>query len=183
MFDFQKCILPFLKVLRLILPPPPRRILGLILTVLSSLIVIQDFQSKRSSCFSFETGLVDNHANTKLNTSIKSCKLPQPPFSTVTSCKNPTKTPLMQNKSKPKVLRYVYAAISKKAVIISSQYWKRKELWGSSSTNSLLLLASTLQNVECSLYDATAIQYDYDNVFRNGCRQLKIMHNCRNLKF
>ena len=75
-------------------PPPPRRILGLILTVLSSLIVIQDFQSKRSSCFSFETGLVDNHANTKLNTSLlKAVNFPNPHFPQLQVVKTQPKPP------------------------------------------------------------------------------------------
>ena len=30
-------------------------------------------------------------------------------------------------------------AISKKVVIVNSRYWTRKELWGSSSTNNVLL--------------------------------------------
>ena len=37
-------------------------------------------------------------------------------------------------------------AISKKVFIVNSRYWNRKELWGSSSTNNLLLLTLTLQN-------------------------------------
>ena len=42
-------------------------------------------------------------------------------------------------------------AISKKVVIliVSSRYWNQKELWGSSSSKYLLLLAFTLQNIEC----------------------------------
>ena len=32
-------------------------------------------------------------------------------------------------------------AVAKKVVIVNSRYWNRKELWGSSSTNSLFLLA------------------------------------------
>ena len=42
-----------------------------------------------------------------------------------------------------------YTAISEKVVIVNSRYWNRKELWSSSSTNNLLLLALTLQNMEC----------------------------------
>ena len=40
-------------------------------------------------------------------------------------------------------------AISGKVVIVNSRYWNRKEMWGSSSTNNLLLLASTWQNIQC----------------------------------
>ena len=42
-----------------------------------------------------------------------------------------------------------FTAISKKVVLVNSQYWDRKELWGSSSTNNSSLLASTLQDIEC----------------------------------
>ena len=37
----------------------------------------------------------------------------------------------------------------KEGCIVNSRYWNRKELWGSNSTNNLLLLASILQNIEC----------------------------------
>ena len=37
----------------------------------------------------------------------------------------------------------MYTAVSKKVAIINSQYWNRKELWGSSSTRNLLLKALT----------------------------------------
>ena len=45
--------------------------------------------------------------------------------------------------------RLMYRAISKKVVVVNSRYWNLKELWDSSSTNNLLLLALTLQNMEC----------------------------------
>ena len=44
---------------------------------------------------------------------------------------------------------FVYTAISNKVVIVNSRYWNRKELWGSSSTINVLLLALILQNIEC----------------------------------
>ena len=87
-------------------------------------------------------------------------------------------------------------AISKKVFIVNSRYWNRKELWGSSSTNNLLLLTLTLQNGERRLitmsrpfgnnprwraityYDCTQssfrFQYrhfDYGNLFWNRCIQ------------
>ena len=43
----------------------------------------------------------------------------------------------------------IHTAVSKKVVIINSRYWNRKELWGSSSTNNLLLLAFNLHNIAC----------------------------------
>ena len=38
-----------------------------------------------------------------------------------------------------------------KVVIVNSRYWNRKKLWGSSSTNILLLLALIVQNIGCRL--------------------------------
>ena len=48
--------------------------------------------------------------------------------------------------------------ISKKVFIVNSRYWKRKELWVSSSTSNLLLLALTLQNIVQAHHNTTAIQ-------------------------
>ena len=48
--------------------------------------------------------------------------------------------------------------ISKKVFIVNSRYWKRKELWVSSSTSNLLLLALTLQNIVQAHHITTVIQ-------------------------
>ena len=48
-------------------------------------------------------------------------------------------------------VKTVFTAVSKKVVIVNNRYWNRKEMWGSSSTNNLLLLALTLRNIECGL--------------------------------
>ena len=40
-----------------------------------------------------------------------------------------------------------YNLVTKKVVIVNSRYWNRKEVWGSSSTNSVLLLALNLQGI------------------------------------
>ena len=43
--------------------------------------------------------------------------------------------------------RLVCTTIAKKFVRVNSRFWSRKELWGSSSSSNLLLLASPLQNI------------------------------------
>ena len=50
--------------------------------------------------------------------------------------------------------------LKKKVVIVNSRYWNRKELCGSSTTINILLLALTLQNIECTF---TKIPRPYSN--------------------
>ena len=72
----------------------------------------------------------------------------------------PTKSRILS--PPPRDLLYEYTAISKKAVIVNSRHWNRKELWDSSSTSNLLLLALTLQNIECRfIIMSQPYSYDY----------------------
>ena len=57
-------------------------------------------------------------------------------------------------------------------------YWsRRKELWGLSSTNNLSLLASTLQNIECSF---TIMPRSYSNNLR---RRVITHYDCTQSSF
>ena len=64
--------------------------------------------------------------------------------------------------------------------VVYSRYWNRtEELWGSSSTKNLLLLASTLQNME---YRFIIMPRSYSNNFR-WCVITHYDHDCTQSSF
>ena len=66
-----------------------------------------------------------------------------------------TQLQIVTNVNKQVICRHkactvIYTDISKKVVIVNSRYRNRKEVWGSSSTNSYYWLAFTWHDIECN---------------------------------